>query len=116
MFWNIRINFGNPTEDDIAGMAKNLEDTVEAYDFGDFDKKLDQFGNHYVVNDIRVHMIVKFVVFLKFVEEETQYTNEHFKLTIEDLNEKEVKFWTDFNKSVDDGVIKEFAIEAVAAA
>lgn len=115
MLWNIRINFGIPCKYDVVGMEQKLEDVVESYDFGDIDKKLDQFGNHYVVNDIRVHMIIKFAVFLQFVKEEAQIAKDHFKLSIEGLNDKEVKFWNDFQKSVDEGVIKDFTIEAVVS-
>ena len=115
MFWNIRINFGIPSEDDVVGMEQSLESTVESYDFGDIDKKLDQFGNHYVVNDIRVHMIIKFAVFLQFVKEETQFAEDGFILNLEGLNENEVRFWTDFQKSVDEGVIKDFKVEAVVS-
>lgn len=115
MFWNIRINLGIPSEDDVDGMSRSLESTVESYDFGDIDMKLEQYGNHYVVNDIRVHMIIKFAVFLQFVKEEIQFADDSFKLTLEGLNENEVRFWTDFQKSVVEGVIKEFKVEAVVS-
>lgn len=113
MLWNIHINFGIPIKYDVVGMEQSLERTVESYDFGDIDKRLDLYGNHYVVNDIRVHMIIKFATFLQFVKEESKFSSSDFKLSLEGLNDKEVKFWTTFKKSVDEGVIKDFTIEAV---
>src|SRR5699024_913002 len=101
MLWNIRINFGIPIKYDVVGMEQSLEDVVESYDFGDIEKDLKQTGNQYVVNDIRVHMIIKFATFLQFVKEEIKFANSDFKLSLEGLNEKEVKFWTDFRNSVD---------------
>ena len=113
MFWNIRINFGIPSEEDVASIEQSLEDTVEAYDFGDIVKKLEKHGNEHVVDDIRVHMIVKFAVFLEFVKEETQYANDDFKLTLEGLNEPESYFWYKFVESLDDKIIKDYSLEVI---
>ena len=114
MLWNIYINFGIPSEEDVVSIEQSLEDTVEAYDFGDIVKKLEKHGNEHVVDDIRVHMIVKFAVFLEFVKEETQYANDDFKLTLEGLNKPETYFWFRFVESLEnDSIIKDYSLEVI---
>lgn len=116
MLWNIHINCGNPSEYDVADIALSLDTMVESYDFGDIDKSLEQYGNEYVVNDIRVHMIVKFRSFIEFVREEAPFVDDDFKLTLEGLNKQEAYFWYKYLESLYEGTINDYSIEVVETA
>lgn len=105
MNWDIRFTFKDKSDADYKVMDDELQNLIQTYNMGGIEKELELTNNRYVVDDIRVHSIVKFRNFLKYVLELELIPEEGFTLTIEGCNKNEVEFWINFEKSLSDDVM-----------
>ena len=115
MLWNIHINFGHPSDKDVMTIHQVLGDVLISHGFSDIIKELEQTNKPCVLDDIRLSMIVEFKDFLKFMLVGELVAGDAYKYIINDLNRHEAYFWCKFKESLDESLVKDFTIEAVAS-
>ena len=115
MLWNIHINFGHPSDKDVMTIHQVLGDVLISHGFSDIIKELEQTNKPCVLDDIRLSMIVEFKDFLKFMLVGELVAGDGYKYIINDLNRHEAYFWCKFKESLDESLVKDFTIEAVAS-
>ena len=115
MLWNIHINFGQPSSKDVMTIAQALGDMLISYGFNDIVRELEETNNQYEIDDIRLNTIVEFKDFLKFMLTGELVSDDGYKYIITDLNRHEAYFWYKFEESLDEGLVKDFTLEAFAS-
>ena len=115
MLWNMHINFGHPSEKDVMTIHQVLGDVLISYGYNDIVRELEETKNQYVLDDIRLSMIVEFKDFLKFMLVGELVAGDGYKYIINDLNRHEAYFWCKFKESLDERLVKDFTIEAIAS-
>ena len=115
MLLNMHINFGHPSEKDVMTIHQVLGDVLISYGYNDIVRELEETKNQYVLDDIRLSMIVEFKDFLKFMLVGELVAGDGYKYIINDLNRHEAYFWCKFKESLDERLVKDFTIEAIAS-
>ena len=115
MLWNIRINFGHPSDKDVMTIHQVLEDVLISYGYNDIVRELEETKNQYEIDGLRLNMIVEFKDFLKFMLVGELVAGDGYMYIINDLNRYEAYFWCKFKESLDESLVQDFTIETIAS-